>query len=153
MYTGNTPLCLIKNFRLSVYPCVYREHTAQGQNLLFFRGLSLCIQGTHRTILHRNTNHRFIPVYTGNTDFPHFLDCSTAVYPCVYREHQSVKRGTSQTARFIPVYTGNTNIGWKYFLVLTVYPCVYREHLVRALISFFHLGLSLCIQGTHGVRS
>ena len=52
---------------MSVYPCVYREH--------FF------------TMCHIRAIPRFIPVYTGNTEFFQTFFCNQAVYPCVYREH------------------------------------------------------------------
>ena len=67
VYTGNTvtPVCFSR--RISVYPCVYREHITP---LIVGSGIS-----------------RFIPVYTGNT-----IPCGpgspfSPVYPCVYREH------------------------------------------------------------------
>ena len=70
------------------------------------------------------------------------------VYPCVYREHPTIKirlpenfglslciQGTckcandsANTVRFIPVYTGNITGKVINFEESTVYPCVYREH-------------------------
>ena len=92
-----------------------------------FSGLSLCIQGTSSEIENRIISDRFIPVYTGNITNNVACVYRQAVYPCVYREHDSVYneqadknglslciQGTSPAAprvpvsvRFIPVYTGN----------------------------------------------
>ena len=87
MYTGNTEL--IKQLRNSipVYPCVYREHTPRDVGLIYFNGLSLCIQGTRYHKYNCLSSPRFIPVYTGNTNIGHDPGQHIAVYPCVYREH------------------------------------------------------------------
>ena len=91
-------------------------------------GLSLCIQGTRIGVPKNQNEFRFIPVYTGNTKTRCSIAPQFPVYPCVYREHLSVKvifelrsglslciQGTQNPCytiqkmqRFIPVYTGNT---------------------------------------------
>ena len=111
---------------------------------------------------------RFIPVYTGNTSISWSSSISSAVYPCVYREHAVAVSTLSPVAglslciqgtplncfytpapnRFIPVYTGNTNSWACLFFSSTVYPCVYREHYVGYYQRAWLCGLSLCIQGT-----
>ena len=131
-------------------------------------GLSLCIQGTPKLVQYSVLHNRFIPVYTGNTNFTFISSVFGAVYPCVYREHDFINRLTSghfglslciqgtqfkrgwfwRRVRFIPVYTGNTIFCSKTNVLSTVYPCVYREHLGIKKPTFFVGGLSLCIQGT-----
>ena len=91
---------------------------------------------------------RFIPVYTGNTDFVANYQGKPAVYPCVYREHnhspsttgsiyglslciqgtQIIPQFHLNQVRFIPVYTGNTDRHEYLGASESVYPCVYREH-------------------------
>ena len=68
VYTGNTQLENFQFIMHSVYPCVYREHSYICNNVVFRRGLSLCIQGTlgFRLVKYK----------------------SNSVYPCVYREHK-----------------------------------------------------------------
>ena len=111
-------------------------------------GLSLCIQGTHRTENTVNRARRFIPVYTGNTLPNIFSKFLNSVYPCAYREHpppayiRKFRNGLSlciqgtptpiecerlQT-RFIPVHTGNTFKPVFLSNAFAVYPCAYREH-------------------------
>ena len=111
-------------------------------------GLSLCIQGTHRTENTVNRARRFIPVYTGNTLPNIFSKFLNSVYPCAYREHpppayiRKFRNGLSlciqgthlnqcfyrMLLRFIPVHTGNTNTFKCFFCNYPVYPCAYREH-------------------------
>ena len=94
--------------RITVYPCVYREHVG-------FKRFQF-------------VQSRFIPVYTGNTHSLTHSVVSITVYPCVYREHaprncpvsirgglslciqgtRQQQRQTRRIDRFIPVYTGNT---------------------------------------------
>ena len=148
MYTGNTFFHYQWLRGQPVYPCVYREHTHLAPSNIFDCGLSLCIQGTRRSIYARIVYERFIPVYTGNTLHSGIVNISCAVYPCVYREHKIICanrtgsgglslciQGTRfcatsirQKTRFIPVYTGNTKSSGKNKQTLPVYPCVYREH-------------------------
>ena len=47
VYTGNTIQITYCNIKLTVYPCVYREHFAFRFHQVKSTGLSLCIQGTH----------------------------------------------------------------------------------------------------------
>ena len=66
VHTGN--IFILKNikWRVTVYPCAYREHENQTYDKASVYGLSLCIQGTslhHQCLLHLC---RFIPVHTGN---------------------------------------------------------------------------------------
>ena len=42
--------------------------------------------------------NRFIPVYTGNMTLNKILSSGVAVYPCVYREHQTYALGTTNRA-------------------------------------------------------
>ena len=87
VYTGNTSFSSSSRRFRSVYPCVYREHWMKNYQCWCSRGLSLCIQGTHKSP-HLNLCHfRFIPVYTGNTKNSNRFGWKFAVYPCVYREH------------------------------------------------------------------
>ena len=138
----------------------------------YFSGLSLCIQGTQNIIIDWLDVSRFIPVYTGNTNYSSGSGSSSAVYPCVYREHLLTLarvyfyrglslciQGTPRESfcfcirnRFIPVYTGNTYpicIPW---YRMAVYPCVYREHIRMVVFGEITHGLSLCIQGTRVIR-
>ena len=71
----------------AVYPCVYREHLNNATLTVTNDGLSLCIQGTHHTLIFLKSIGRFIPVYTGNTTYLNLAPGCAAVYPCVYREH------------------------------------------------------------------
>ena len=67
VYTGNTSCDVSIFLTIAVYPCVYREHI-QGYTCYDSQvGLSLCIQGTRRTLEIKPDVQRFIPVYTGNT--------------------------------------------------------------------------------------
>ena len=67
VYTGNTHRFLLLCCSYTVYPCVYREHSSISLASVGKSGLSLCIQGTHRTRGIHSKRWRFIPVYTGNT--------------------------------------------------------------------------------------
>ena len=67
MCTGNTKFHLLLEPEQPVYPCVYREH--YGVNVVLDRV------------------SRFIPVYTGNTNWLSDRNTVLPVYPCVYREH------------------------------------------------------------------
>ena len=87
VYTGNTYLADNPHQSWSVYPCVYREHRISRESPILIFGLSLCIQGTLCTWASNLHCQRFIPVYTGNTDYYFPAFCVIAVYPCVYREH------------------------------------------------------------------
>jgi hypothetical protein len=51
----------------AVYPCAYREHSANSIAVHQQYGLSLCIQGTPRKLNFNEIQRRFIPVHTGNT--------------------------------------------------------------------------------------
>ena len=50
------------------------------------------------------------------------------------------------------MYTGNTDGAGCCQIYTAVYPCVYREHFNIIISRFNHIGLSLCIQGTHSNR-
>ena len=67
VYTGNTYGFAHPDDRVTVYPCVYREHKIGQSKTLRQRGLSLCIQGTLLYFSSLLAQRRFIPVYTGNT--------------------------------------------------------------------------------------
>ena len=110
-----------------VYPCVYREHAAALSRSTDSTGLSLCVQGTYHRYFLKRIGFRFIPVCTGNMPILCLLQRSTAVYPCVYREHSYWRRDPIGSTRFIPVCTGN--------MCVCVCVCV--------------CGLSLCVQGTY----
>ena len=151
-----------------VYPCVYREHVLTTAWAIEAAGLSLCIQGTRGRARINYLTLRFIPVYTGNTCPVNRHSWDSPVYPCVYREHNSVTnkiiviaglslciQGTPPNdwffgghARFIPVYTGNTLAADTPSSGRPVYPCVYREHEIMTFKPTVCFGLSLCIQGT-----
>ena len=66
MYTGNISSNLDTDDLMSVYPCVYREHCNDVDQLTGQVGLSLCIQGTYPKYINGRETARFIPVYTGN---------------------------------------------------------------------------------------
>ena len=87
VYTGNTPYLVVTSIMSPVYPCVYREHINYNFVIKSVDGLSLCIQGTLSVLDNAIFCHRFIPVYTGNTEIITQLSTKTPVYPCVYREH------------------------------------------------------------------
>ena len=168
VYTGNSEPVLDLDGTQTVYPCVYRELSPKPIRYYFVAGLSLCIQGTPGSINPFRTNHRFIPVYTGNSSGVWSWWWWLAVYPCVYRELCCVKRlnipilglslciqGTladmsqnKDSSRFIPVYTGNSLALAIISLYCAVYPCVYRELCWRWFSKSELTGLSLCIQGT-----
>ena len=112
-----------------MYPCEYREHAVFYSFDPQRAGLSLCIQGTPFLRNPSAAPPRFIPVYTGNTDWVAKLTCLISVYPCVYREHIIGIRSIEFRTWFIPVYTGNT--------------------IAVIIIPIGLAGLSLCIQGTH----
>ena len=128
VYTGNTIYRITCSSSNAVYPCVYREHCWDTWITARDTGLSLCIQGTPQQSAPLYLAARFIPVYTGNTDWCNSLYIQHAVYPCVYREHFKLKNWKRKRSRFIPVYTGNTTLEWKTDILQSVYPCVYREH-------------------------
>ena len=67
VYTGNTMINHLDINKMTVYPCVYREHFPTTKNKTSETGLSLCIQGTHWANTDSKYVTRFIPVYTGNT--------------------------------------------------------------------------------------
>ena len=66
VYTGNIGSADFLIQLVSVYPCVYREHSHVSQGLSVASGLSLCIQGTLFSQNFFIFIFRFIPVYTGN---------------------------------------------------------------------------------------
>ena len=152
----------------TVYPCVYREHFNFLFNYNSRAGLSLCVQGTSSVLLLPQLFCRFIPVCTGNINMAFLIEVASAVYPCVYREHESYPnhlwrfpglslcvQGTfgttkeqAQSMRFIPVCTGNIHTTVSNSNDTSVYPCVYREHSRSAIALCWSTGLSLCVQGT-----
>ena len=69
VYTGNTDSFCCHCRNIAVYPCVYREHQFYMMINLNLDGLSLCIQGTHAPLYPQDSPTRFIPVYTGNTEY------------------------------------------------------------------------------------
>ena len=75
---------------MPVYPCAYREHGKCFTGLGNITGLSLCIQGTFEAEAVLFASIRFIPVHTGNIIFDEFSACSVPVYPCAYREHNTI---------------------------------------------------------------
>ena len=77
----------MQKVKITVYPCVYREHAVSHPSLRIYAGLSLCIQGTHLIEGSKKFLFRFIPVYTGNTNNVDRYKFQNPVYPCVYREH------------------------------------------------------------------
>ena len=107
-------------------------------------------------------------MYTGNTQYVSLNDLLKPVYPCAYREHETIHiilkilsglslciQGTQtpflveiMDVRFIPVHTGNTLYLIYPLTHKTVYPCAYREHIHYTIIHVQKIGLSLCIQGT-----
>ena len=68
VHTGNILLGIAPVAAWAVYPCAYREHGCYCYQLVFYCGLSLCIQGTLKCLKHHKHNSRFIPVHTGNID-------------------------------------------------------------------------------------
>ena len=111
-------------------------------------------------------------MHTGNIIVSCFFSQYSAVYPCAYREHCYWSSKTNRTSglslciqgtfysssfqqqkpRFIPVHTGNMQYSATCFSLPSVYPCVYREHLPILIMQLCQFGLSLCIQGTCGLR-
>ena len=86
VYTGNSKRDASMKKVVTVYPCVYRELNRSFNINFIFCGLSLCIQGTLHSRRQHAISWRFIPVYTGNSFYRYFLQRTTPVYPCVYRE-------------------------------------------------------------------
>ena len=125
--TGNIPQLTRYRLGWPVYPCVYREHNTPVSATMGYVGLSLCVQGTSLMSHQSRIELRFIPVCTGNIVGSLVKKIICSVYPCVYREHDSIfndknfntglslcVQGTCQarksydlTKRFIPVCTGN----------------------------------------------
>ena len=151
MYTGNTQVQQLLFPMFSVYPCVYREHAANGVPDKPMTGLSLCIQGTHLCHTGENPLDRFIPVYTGNTcsNSSALIEC--AVYPCVYREHCYYQLISHRNLGLSLCIQGTRAVIRNQLVYLTVYPCVYREHIYVKTSEQCLIGLSLCIQGTRYV--
>ena len=82
--TGNTQVRLPLSNGRTVYPCVYREHSAVGIIIGLIIGLSLCVQGTRVVFAIRLARHRFIPVCTGNTHwFKPFIKAVSGLSLCV----------------------------------------------------------------------
>ena len=171
--TGNTVCLNGMGQEVSVYPCVYREHTHAHASIASCAGLSLCVQGTPKGVESSHLSRRFIPVCTGNTASSQACNTASTVYPCVYREHAKADligefvsglslcvQGTLHFVnqgmhrfRFIPVCTGNTSPSSKHSSIISVYPCVYREHDDNLVAEPVKLGLSLCVQGTHSANT
>ena len=80
----------MRTITIAVYPYVYREHDFTKTVIDFIFGLSICIQGTHLLTKGDQLYAQFIPVYTGNTPKSPPMVISVSVYPCVYREHESI---------------------------------------------------------------
>ena len=168
MYTGNSNMGSVKLEHIAVYPCVYRELLYSSPQRINNNGLSLCIQGTQNGAILFAEVERFIPVYTGNSNWFWLTSWPSAVYPCVYRELYEIDgekysinglslciqgtlgpiRSSIWSERFIPVYTGNSRIMLRTAHGVPVYPCVYRELTIRWFLGIKTCGLSLCIQGT-----
>ena len=151
MYTGNTTVTTQIISAVAVYPCVYREHSSMSVCGLIASGLSLCIQGTRLSNEIGDAYHRFIPVYTGNTNSLLFCYLTLTVYPCVYREHGiplSCRIFSNGLSLCIQGTRQNKTIS---NVRRSVYPCVYREHLLQRLFCLVVFGLSLCIQGTRQI--
>ena len=111
-------------------------------------GLSLCIQGTQIQCPVRQLFCRFIPVYTGNTKSNELAGGVGAVYPCVYREHDSAAKEAGIKSGLSLCIQGTHSRVWALAQRITVYPCVYREHVLEPSVVSTTSGLSLCIQGT-----
>ena len=90
VYTRNSPCIRHLPFVIVVYPCVYRELFLNAIGYRSQDGLSLCIQGTHYELRPPQYYLRFIPVYTGNSGVMPSILLRRAVYPCVYRELNSL---------------------------------------------------------------
>ena len=88
--TGNILKPLQLKFLISVYPCVYREHSSNNPVQDSALGLSLCVQGTSAVAFQKSTRHRFIPVCTGNIICDLVEKYNIPVYPCVYRDHKQL---------------------------------------------------------------
>ena len=72
-----------------------------------------------------------------------------SVYPCTYREHESLLTQGFVFYRFIPVHTGNIIFDEFSACSVPVYPCTYREHSGEIEQDADITGLSLYIQGTY----
>ena len=136
-----------------VYPCVYRELASATWRELVINGLSLCIQGTRQYTIENAGKSRFIPVYTGNSVT--FCICSTlrTVYPCVYRELNSLDSICRYNCGLSLCIQGTRDQIVTAFENWLVYPCVYRELMSIVSTPSDSTGLSLCIQGTRCVLS
>ena len=86
VYTGNSGKVKEIAEYCAVYPCVYRELRCPVPVISVKNGLSLCIQGTQKTMVYSDNIRRFIPVYTGNSLKSEIMVNMLPVYPCVYRE-------------------------------------------------------------------
>ena len=128
MCTGNTSSFERNGLRLTVYPCVYREHPTIKIRLPENFGLSLCVQGTPVQPVRSNYHLRFIPVCTGNTYvYCYFSAVRYGLSLCV-QGTRFLYESFSSLTRFIPVCTGNTDFLYGALRRMVVYPCVYREH-------------------------
>ena len=91
-------------------------------------GLSLCIQGTQNFDLLAANLDRFIPVYTGNTNYSNLKALANAVYPCVYREHHIHHHKIVAKIGLSLCIQGTLLLIQSELNLIAVYPCVYREH-------------------------
>ena len=142
VHTGNMhPAHSVQN-PAPVYPCAYREHFLYSSIPHEGHGLSLCIQGTCKYDRYDSQPLRFIPVHTGNINYPQKDYILKAVYPYAYREHTVTNtilitivglslciQGTflkvfysSPSRRFIPVHTGNIPIITYCFIIKILTP-------------------------------
>ena len=166
--TGNSSSPSECKFAIAVYPCTYRELCYFRYQCRRFFGISLYLQGTRKIISKNWFDRRYIPVPTGNSPWPLTPLTAVTVYPCTYRELNSLVKfrcrqigislylqGTHERSfwlrvccRYIPVPTGNSSVQPPKYLRLTVYPCTYRELIIKCFTINHACGISLYLQGT-----
>ena len=94
--TGNTFALLLHFSGFSVHPRAYGEHDIAVLQEQLDAGSSPCLRGTPNPATLVFTQHRFIPVLTGNTKEGFDRKASIAVHPRAYGEHSVKKRRAKQ---------------------------------------------------------
>ena len=91
-------------------------------------------------------------MYTGNTINFDFYSGTNAVYPCVYREHDTALLHSPFNIGLSLCIQGTQHVMPAENFGRQVYPCVYREHFHFINNVNPKVGLSLCIQGTQSAQ-
>ena len=107
--TGNSLFVQVLVGVRTVYPCTYRELTLRIIGKWLGIGISLYLQGTHKTFLLLMPRIRYIPVPTGNSFKIVDSGVGYTVYPCTYRELK-MARAFFKHSHGISLYLQGTQI-------------------------------------------